>query len=73
MQVIGAARPSDFDLAAEAVQLLADPASYQRKVAAIDTALQAMAVEVGFPPLFLCDFQEENAEIVPLFVHFTKK
>ena len=24
-------------------------------------------------PLFFCDFQEENAEIAPFFVHFTKK
>ena len=44
--VIGAARTSDFDIAAEACQMLADPSSYQGKVAAIDTALQAMAVEV---------------------------
>jgi len=24
-------------------------------------------------PLFFCDLQEENAEIAPFFVHFTKK
>ena len=43
--VIGAARPSDFDLAAEACQMLAAPESYQGKVAEIDGKLQAMAVE----------------------------
>ena len=43
--VIGAARPSDFDLAAEACQMLAAPESYQGKVAEIDRKLQAMAVE----------------------------
>ena len=29
-------------------------------------------LEVGFP-LFFCDFQYENAEIAPFFVHFNKK
>ena len=28
--------------------------------------------KVGFS-LFFCDFQEENAEIAPFFVHVTKK
>ena len=30
------------------------------------------ALEVGFS-LFFCDFQEENAEIAPFFVHFNKR
>ena len=28
--------------------------------------------KVGFP-LFFCDFQSENAEIAPFFVHLNKK
>jgi hypothetical protein len=43
------------------------------------TALQPMVTidtasgtRSGFP-LFFCDFQEENAEIAPFFVHFNKK
>jgi len=30
-------------------------------------------IEGRFSPLFFCDFQSENAEIPPFFVHFTKK
>ena len=26
-----------------------------------------------FLPVFFCDFQEENAEIAPFFVHLTEK
>ena len=42
--MIGAARPGDFDLAAEATQLLATPEAYRGRLAAIDGRLTELAV-----------------------------
>jgi len=36
------------------------------------TQAAGSVLQVGFS-LFFCDFQEENAEIAPFFVHFDKK